>query len=99
MLVLFVVSKFQETGTLFGLAGELIKAGNRVQFLFIQEGCYHSADKDLIKALDLTDGLYALREDCIALGIIDDAAELVRTIDYCDWVELLEACDRVVSWT
>lgn len=99
MRVLFVVSRMQETRTVFKLAEIMAEDGCQVLFLFIQEGCRHSADLGLMRALNFAGGVYVLREDCRSLGLLKDLAEGVKAIDYDGWVDLLEACGKVVSWT
>jgi len=98
MRVLFVVGRLQENETIFRLAERMAEDGCRVSFLFIGEGCRHSADTMLMRALNLAGGVYVLRGDCLSLGLLNDLAEGVEAVDYGGWVDLLEACDRVVSW-
>lgn len=98
MRVLFVVGRLQETETVFRLAERMAEDGFRVLFLFIQDGCRYAVDTGLMEGLSFAGGVYVLRGDCQLLGLLNDVAEGVEAIDYGDWVDLLEACDRVVSW-
>jgi len=99
MRVLFVVSGPQETRTVFRLAERMADAGQRVLILFAGGGRRHAADPELIGSLHFAEGVYALRGGCGSREGLGDPADGVETVNYDGWVGLLEACDRVVSWT
>jgi len=48
--------------------------------------------------LRFAEGIYVLEEDCRSRGLQGRLVEGVEATDYDGWVDLLEACDRVVSW-
>jgi len=98
MRLLFVVGHAQETETVFRLADEMARDGGRIVFLFIGDGCRHAADPELMRTLRFAEGIYALEADCRSRGLQDRLVEGVEATDYDGWVDLLEACDRVVSW-
>lgn len=99
MRVLFVVSRLHGARTVFRVAERMAEEGGHVIFLFIQEGCRHAAAPEVVRTLGFAEGIYALREDCMSSGLLDDLVEGVQAVGYSGWVDLLEACERVVSWT
>jgi len=99
MQVLFVVSHTRKTRTVFRLAERISDNGLRIVFLFTRDACRLAADPELVKSLHFAAGLYVLKGDGRSTGFLGDLAEGVEAMDFAGWVGLLEACDRVVSWT
>jgi len=99
MWVLFVVVGLQETVTVFKLAERMARDGQHVVFLFTGDSRRHAADTELMKSLHFAEGIYVLKDDGGFRVSLSDLAEGVEAIDYDGWVGLLEACDRIVSWT
>lgn len=98
MRALFIVSRQLEDDTAFRLAEGMVEEGCPVSFLFIGGGCRHAADRGLEGALRFAEGIHVLREDCRDMGLLGSLAEGVEAVDYEGWVDLLEACEKVVSW-
>lgn len=97
MRVLFVVSRARGTGTVFKLAEKMGGDGRRIIFLFVGDGSHCATDPDLVEHLRFAEEIYVLCDD-VSGGLPRDFADGVKPTDYAGWVELLEACDRVVSW-
>lgn len=94
MSVLFVVQGFQETETVFSIAAKMAETGHGVVFLFTQKGVRHLTDRRLVASLSYAGGISCLEHE----GEGYDLCEGVEMIDYEGWVELIEACERIVSW-
>lgn len=99
MQVLFVVSQTRKTKTVFRLAERMSDNGLRIVFLFTRDACRLAADPELVKSLHFAAGVYVLKGDGGSTGFLGDLADGVEAMDFAGWVGLLEACDRVVSWT
>ena len=99
MWVLFVVVGLQKSVTVFRLAERMARDGQHVVFLFTGDSRRHAADTELMKSLHFAEGIYVLKDDGGFRVSLSDLAEGVEAIDYDGWVGLLEACDRIVSWT
>lgn len=98
MSVLFVIGRFQESGTAFRLAEEMAQNGHAIHFLFTGEGCRHAADRESMRSIDFAKGAHCLKSDCEAEDLLDKIADGVKTIDYDGWVRLIEDCGKIVSW-
>jgi len=92
--VLFVVQGFQETETVFSIAAEMAERGHGVVFLFTQKGVRHLTDRGLIASLSYAGGINCLEHE----GSGYDLSDGVEMIDYGGWVELIEDCEKIVSW-
>ena len=99
MRMLFVVVGLQETETVFKLAERMARDGKHVVFLFTGDSRCHAADPELIKSLHFAEGIYFLKGYGVFRVSLSDLPEGVEAVDYDGWVVLLEACDRIVSWT
>ncbi|MCW3979625.1 MAG: DsrH/TusB family sulfur metabolism protein [Candidatus Bathyarchaeota archaeon] len=98
MSVLFVIGRFQEGGTAFRLAEEMARDGHMIRFLFTGEGCRHAVDRESMRSIDYAEVAHCLKSDCEAEGLLDKIADGVETIGYDGWVELIEDCEKIVSW-
>ena len=98
MSVLFVIGRFQEGGTAFRLAEKMASDGHVIHFLFTGKDRRHATDEELTKSLDYAEGIYCIRSDCEAEGLLDEIADGVETIEYDGWVGLIEDCGKIVSW-
>lgn len=96
MSVLFIVSRLQDSQTVFRAAESSAQAGMKVMFLFTEGGCQHATDRELVASLSYVEGLFCLKSD--SQGLRDKIDGGVKPIDYGGWIELVEACDRIVSW-
>jgi len=96
MSVLFIVSRLQDSQTVFKTAERSARAGMKVMFLFTEGGCHHVTDRDLVASLSYAEGLFCLKSD--SQGLREKIDGGVKPIDYGGWIELIEACDRIVSW-
>lgn len=92
MKTLFIISKPPETRAIFDLAKSMAIHGDQVIFLFAGEGRRCAQDRELMNYLSFS-VRYVLREGSEKVES-SGAAE----INYDGWVELLESCDRIVSW-
>ena len=99
MRVLFVVVGLQKTATVFRMAERMARDGQHIVFLFTGDSRRHAEDPELMKSLRFTKGVYVLKGDGGSRAHRSDLPEVVEAVDYDGWVGLLEACDRVVSWT
>ena len=96
--ILFVVSRLQNTPTVFRTAERSARAGVKVMILFTEEGCRHAIDRELVTYLSYAEGLFCLEPDFDSLGLREKIDGRVGAIDYGGWIELVEDCDRIVSW-
>lgn len=99
MSILFIISSFQETSTAFNVAARMARRGHDVLFLFIRGGCRHVTDLELVSSISFSRGVYFLEQDSTPEDTRFRVVEGVKQVDYSGWVELLELCDRVVSWS
>lgn len=97
MYILFVIGQVQGTTTAFDAAKEISEIG-RVSILFAYRGCRHATDKGLVDSLGFSDRICCLGPHYSSGDVEGDVAEGVEELDYADWVELIEAADRIVSW-
>ena len=98
MSVLFIVSRFQDSQTVFRAAESSAQAGMKVMILFTEVGCQHATDRELVASLSYAEGLFCLKPDSDSQGLREKIDGGVKPIDYGGWIELVEACDRIVSW-
>jgi sulfur transfer complex TusBCD TusB component (DsrH family) len=96
MSVLFVVSRLQDSLTIFKMAERSAHSGVMVMILFTEGGCHHAIDRELVASLSYAEGLFCLKPD--SQGLMEKIDGSVKLIDYVGWMELVEACDRIVSW-
>lgn len=99
MSVLFVVSRLQKTSTVFDTAARMAEKGHEILFLFTRDGCQHVTDPELVGSMTYAKGLHCLEQDCASEELRRRLVRGVKPITYSDWVELLEQCDTVVSWS
>ena len=76
----------------------MAEGGQEVVFLFTRDGCLHATDSDLVSSLTYAKGIHCLESDCRAEGLLSKIVDGVKLIDYLGCVELIEACDKIVSW-
>jgi len=89
----------EEAGDLLKIVEEIAQAGEKFMLLLIHEACKLAADKHFCEETRRLDmDLYVLRED-LAEGLLGQVIKGVEVVDYDGWVELLEKCEKVFSWT
>ena len=66
--------------------------------LFTEGGCRHATDRELVASLSYAEGLFCLESDSNSQGLRGKIDGAVRLINYGGWIELVEACERIVSW-
>jgi sulfur relay protein TusB/DsrH len=89
----------EEAGDLLGIVEEVAQAGEKFMLLLIHEACKSAVDKPFCKEMRRRSvDLYVLGED-LAEGLLGRVIKGVEVVDYDGWVELLEQCDKVFSWT
>ena len=98
MNILFVVSRLQDTTTVFKTAERSARSGVKVMILFTEGGCRHATDRELVASLSYAEGLFCLEPDSNSQGLRGKIDGAVRLINYVGWIELVEGCDRIVSW-
>ncbi len=98
MKVLFVVSRVQKAGTVFKLAEKMSGDGRRIIILFTGDASHCAKDAELVKSLRFAEEICVLRRDGVLGRPQSDFAEGVKPTDYSGWMELLETCERIVSW-
>ena len=98
MSVLFIISRLQDSPTVFRAAERSAQAGMKVMILFTEGGCRHATDRELVASLSYAGGLFCLGPDSDSQGLREKIDGSVKLIDYGGWIELVEACDRIVSW-
>lgn len=75
--------------------------GEKVAVFHIQDACTAAAiEKHCMRLSDAGIGLFALKPDCEARGIVNKLGKDVKIIDYREWVRLLmNENESIVSWT
>ena len=97
MGVLLVISKFQDSSTVFEVAERMARGGQKVAFLFKGEACRHLTDPEFMTSIGFAEGVHCLESGLDRMGR-EKPFEGVRLIDYSGWVDLVEAYDNIVSW-
>jgi hypothetical protein len=70
----------------------LAAGGEEVHVVFIQSGVGNSADENFVGRMSFANSLSCLSPDA-------EVVEGVERVDYDGWVRLIEACEKIVSWT
>jgi len=102
--VLVVLNKspsFDCYDSILKIAERLVKKGEEVAVLHIQDACIAVTLNEHCKRLQ-EKGIeaYVLRADCEARGLLDKVGSNIKIVDYNEWVRLLmNEHDKVVSWT
>jgi len=99
MTVLIILFGMEESKTVFRLADEMAQDGNQIIFLFTGESSSRTFEQTVTEARRFAKSIYVLKESIGSLYPHAPLPEGIGVIDYGGWVELLEDCDRVVSWT
>ena len=94
MGTLFLIGRALKTDTALAAAEGLAERGEDVHLLFILRGVENAENSALIGRLG-----FAKSVSCLDDGNVKDVAEGVEVVDYSGWVRLIEACERIVSWT
>ena len=92
MGTLFVVGRPLETETLLVTMEGLVAQGEEVHVIFVQGGVGNAADEKLVRRMSFARSLSCLDAD---VQVID----VVKRVDFNDWVRLIEECDKIASWT
>ena len=66
--------------------------------LFIEDGVFHTAIAPAELQLPATVKCYALREDCLARGVLERCHRDYEIIDYAGFVSLCTHFDKIISW-
>ncbi len=66
--------------------------------LFIEDGIYYCTGENVERLAAMGFSIYALREDLIARGLIDQSTHAAELIDYNGFVGLCCQYEKVVSW-
>lgn len=101
MLIILGKSPFvSDYESLVKLASKAVERGENVAVLHIQDACIAVASDKYLKKLPLRIEVYALKEDCEARGLLQKIKNVVRTVDYKGWVDLvMKKHNKIVSWT
>jgi sulfur relay protein TusB/DsrH len=97
MSVLFVISESQDSPTALKIAERMARRGQKVSILFIREACRHLTDPEFSNLIFFA-GVYCLGSDLDQIEL-EKLVGGVRLVDYSGWVELVEANEKIVSWT
>ena len=101
MLILLNKSPFLDgDGTILDIARRAHQRGEKVGVLHIHDSCIALTLEEYVKRFVETEvGVYALKADCEARGLMKKIVKGVNVVDYKDWVKLLmDEHDRIVSW-
>lgn len=98
MSVLFIISRVQDSPTVFRAAEASAQAGMKVTILFSEGGCRHATDLELVASLSYAEGLFCLESDTVSHSLRGKIDGAIMPIDYEGWIGLVEDCDRIVSW-
>lgn len=98
MGVLFVISELQDSPTAFKIAERMARRGQKVSILFTREACRHLTDPEFSNSIAFAEGVHCLGSDLDQIER-EKLVGGVRLVDYSGWVELVEANEKIVSWT
>ena len=99
MRVLFIISALQDASTVFNAAAKMAEKTHEIYLLFINKGCRHVTDQELLDFKAYARGVYYLEQECVSEGLQQSLHRMVEPIDYSGWIKLLEHCDTVISWS
>jgi sulfur relay protein TusB/DsrH len=102
MLIILSKSPWSENfDTILEIARETVQKGEKVAVLHIQDACIAATINENCRRLaDKKISIYALKADLQARGLIDKVPQIVRVIDYKQWVKLVMIEHRkIISWT
>jgi len=85
---LFVIGRPLVTETLLATM-EALAAEEEIHVVFVQGGVVNASDESLLGRMSFTDSLSCLDAD----------SEGVERVDYLGWLNLIEVCEKIVSWT
>lgn len=97
MRFLFIIGGKLQTKTVLSLAEKMAGRGSKIVFFIIGEGREYVSDLRDIEALGFAESINVLNKD--SEGRSRDIPDTVRLIDHGECVDLIETCDRIVSWT
>jgi len=98
MGVLFIISGLQDSTTVFEAAERMARSGEKIDLLFTEEACRHVCDPELVGSLSFAGGVFCLESD-LEQAERENLVEGVRLLEYSGWMELVEANEKIVSWT
>ena len=98
MGVLFIISGLQDSTTVFEAAERMARSGEKIDLLFTEEACRHVCDPELVGSLSFAGGVYCLESD-LEQAERENLVEGVRLLEYSGWMEIVEANEKIVSWT
>ena len=77
--------------TAFTLAQKMHFDGSDIHMLFMGRGTHHLSRRDTLRQLSFAD-LYTFETE------FDSPKDEIRAINYVEFVELLEKCERTFTW-
>ena len=92
MSTLLVVGRSLETETLLVTMEGLVAQGEEVHVIFVQSGVGNAADEKLVRRMSFARSLSCLDADA-------EVVNGVERVDFHGWVQLIEECEKIVSWT
>ncbi len=101
--MLIILSKSPFVGdyeAILDIALKAVQKGEKVGVLHIQDSCFALTSGEYAdKIVDAGLGVYALKADCEARGLLKKMKKGVKIVDYKAWVKLvMDEYDRIVSW-
>jgi hypothetical protein len=85
---LFVIGRPLVTETLLATM-EALAAREEIHVVFVQGGVVNASDENLLERMSFAKSLSCLDAD----------SEGVEHVDYLGWLNLIEVCEKIVSWT
>lgn len=96
MRCLFIIGGEQKTRTVFNLAEKMAETGSKIILLFVGNG-RHASALQCVGRLKFAESVNVLKADSEEqYYIFPDGIVL---LDYDGCMDLIEACDKMVSWT
>ena len=89
MGTLFVIGRPLVTETLLTTMEALAAREEEIHVVFVQGGVVNVSDENLVERMSFTESLSCLDAD----------SEDVERVDYLGWLNLIEVCEKIVSWT
>jgi len=102
MLIIVSKSPWSESySSVLGIARKAAENGEKMAVLYIQDACIAATINEYCdKLAENKIGVYTLKADCEARGLVRKVNRNVKLIDYKQWVKLvMTEHKKIVSWT
>jgi sulfur relay protein TusB/DsrH len=85
--------------TVVKLAKKMSEGGFAVVILLARAAANFAANPKIMGSLNFAEGVYVLQVDRGLRGSAGETAGRVKSVDYDGFLELLENCEKIISWS